>query len=218
MIRKALIAAAFTAALSIWIVTADAATLTTSESAWLAGVGGATVTNTQTIDGVDNSTFFLPTVTSITLDDGQTIGLSTGSQVTPPNGFPYALSDGYAGDLLVPVTGTSITLTPSQNINALGFEVVPYSANFFGPFDVTVTLATGQTSTVSLPGGDLNTGMTDPQFFGFYGGPIASLTISTTDPNGIGFGNFVDVPEPASIALMLTGIGLMAGVRRRDAV
>jgi hypothetical protein len=119
---------------------------------------------------------------------------------------------------LVPVTGTSITLTLSSGINALGFEVAPFSSNFFGPLDVTVTLATGETSAVPLPGGDFNTGMTDPSFFGYYGGPIASLTISTTDPNGFAFGNFVDVPEPASIALMLAGIGLMAGIRRRVAV
>jgi len=62
-----------------------------------------------------------------------------------------------------------------------------------------------------LPGGNFNTGTTTPGFFGFYGGGVSSLTITTSDPNGFAFGNFVDVPEPASLVLLLAGLVAMAG-------
>ena len=139
----------------------------------------------------------------------------------PQNGYPYLLSDGFSGDLFIPQDsmGNQISTETlyTSGAGALGFEVVPFSSNIGGPFNITVTLGTGQSTTVSLPGADFNTGETAPAFIGYFGGPETSLTITTTDPNGLAFGNFYEVPEPASLVLVLAGVGLVAGLRRRNA-
>lgn len=226
-VRPVMFAAALTAGLSTLGVDAPAATLTNSFAAWQAGVGRAAVDATTSI-GITNADPFaltLPTTNVVPLADGLTVGLSASAQVTqPPNGsggFPYLLPDSSTPDLLIPVDASgnqvrSETLTlGTGSISALGFEVVPFSSSLSGPYTITVQLAGGQSSTVSLPGGDFNTGTTTPGFFGFYGGGVASLTITTSDPNGFAFGNFVDVPEPASLGLLLAGVIGMAGRGRR---
>lgn len=179
------------------------------------------------ITNADPFALSLPTTRVVPLADGLTVGLSTSAQVAQPlngsGGFPYLLPDRGTPDLLIPVDASgdqvqSETLTPgTSSISALGFEVVPFSSSLNGLYTVTVQLAGGQVSTVSLPGGDFNTGTTSPGFFGYYGGGVSSLTITTSDPNGFAFGNFVDVPEPASLALLLTGVVSMAGSARRRA-
>ena len=229
LVRPSIFAAALAAGLSIMSVDAPAATLTNNFAAWHAGVGRAAVDVTTTI-GITNADPFalnLPTTNVVPLADGLTVGLSASAQVTqPPNGsgsFPYLLPGSGTPDLLIPVDASgnqvlSETLTPGTgSISALGFEVVPFSSSLNGPYTITVQLAGGQVSTVSLPGGDLNTGTTIPGFFGYYGGGVSSLTITTSDPSGFAFGNFVDVPEPASLALLLTGAVIMAGSARRRA-
>ena len=208
--RTASLGAALGVVILAWSFDAGAVTLTTSEAAFFAS--GAVTPFAQTIDGVDNTTFTLPTVSSVTLG-GQTIGLSPTATVTPPNAFPFTLSNGFTGDLLVPSSGSAITFALPAGLTALAFDVAPFSSSLLGPFTVSVSLSAGNMASVSLPGGDFGSGMTDSAFFGFYGGPITSLTISSTDPNG--FGVAFDVPEPGSIALMLTGVGLLAGLRRR---
>lgn len=228
-IRRALLAAALAAGLSIVGMEASAATLTSSFAAWQAGVAGAAVDMTAGT-GIGNANPFalnLPTTNVVPLADGLTVGLSALAQVTqPPNGsggFPYLLPDSSTPDLLIPVDASgnqlqSETLTPGTgSISALGFDVVPFSSNLKGPYTITVQLAGGQTSTVSVPGGNFNAGTTTPGFFGFYGGGVSSLTITTSDPNGFAFGNFVDVPEPASLALLLAGLAAMAGSALRRA-
>ncbi len=227
LVRRALFAAALAVSLPTGSREASAATLTNSFAAWQAGVGRAAVDMTASI-GITNADPFalsLPTTRVVPLADGLTMGLSASAQVTqPPNGsggFPYLLPDRGTPDLLIPVDASgnqvrSETLTPGTgSISALGFEVVPFSSSLNGPYTITVQLASGQVSTVSLPGGDFNTGTTSPGFFGYYGGGVSSLTITTSDPNGFAFGNFVDVPEPASLALLLTGVVSMAGSARR---
>ncbi len=222
-VRRALFAAALAAGLSVVGMEASAATLTNSFATWQAGVAGAAVDATAGT-GISNANPFalnLPTTNVVPLADGLTVGLSALAQVTqPPNGsggFPYLLPDSSTPDLLIPVNASgnqlqSETLTPGTgSISALGFDVVPFSSNLNGPYTITVQLAGGQTSTVSLPGGNFNTGTTTPGFFGFYGGGVSSLTITTSDPNGFAFGNFVDVPEPASLVLLLAGLVAMAG-------
>ena len=228
-VRRALIVTAFAASLSPLSMEASAATRTISFAAWQAGVAGAAVDSTVGT-GIANANplaLTLPTTNVVPLADGLTVGLSTLAQVTqPPNGsggFPYLLPDGSTPDLLIPVgiSGNQLqseTLTPGTGgISALGFGVVPFSSSLNGPYTITVQLAGGQTSTVSLPGANFNTGTTTPGFFGFYGGGVSSLTITTSDPNGFAFGNFVDVPEPASLAMLLAGMVAMAGSMRRRA-
>ncbi len=203
--------------------TASAATLTGSFAAWQAGIGAAPVTTTATTGLFDPFALNLPTTSVIPLNDGQALALSSVAQVTQPqNGFPYALSDGFAGDLLIPQTAagqaTSATITPaSGSLSAFGFEIVPFSSAVNGPYTFTVTLAGGQTLTEGEPGGDFNTGATTPGFFGYYGGPVASFTVATSDPNGFAIGNFVDVPEPASAMLLVSAVLGVACLARRRA-
>ena len=199
---------------------AGAVTLTTSFSGFAAAAGTAPLINTQTTGLFDPFALNLPTTSAIPLADGFTIGLSSAAQVTQPqNGYPYLLSDGFSGDLFIPQDsmGNQISTETlyTSDAAALGFEVVPFSSGIGGPYDVTVTLGTGESATVSLPGGDFNTGETTPAFFSYFGGPETSLTITTSDPNGVAFGNFYEVPEPASVIFVLTGIALAAGLRRR---
>lgn len=180
-----------------WSSMAGATTLTGNLAAWQAGAEG-TVTTTGTTALSNPAAFPLPTTFSVPLSDGQTLALSNVAQVTQPqNGYPYRLADGFAGDLFIPQDSagkqvTSETITPSGGINALGFEVVPFSNSLNGPYTLSVRLTDGQLLNASLPGGDLNNGTTTPQFFGYFGGPVASLTITTSDPNGFAFGNFFD--------------------------
>ncbi len=209
--------------LAAWSAQAGAAVmLTTSLSAFEAAAGPAPVINTQTTGLFDPFALELPTTTAIPLADGFTIGLSSAAQVTQPqDGYPYLLSDGFSGDLFIPqdATGNQISTETlfTSGADALGFEVVPFSSDIGGPYNITVTLGTGQSTTISLPGADFNNGETTPAFFGYVGGPETSLTITATDPNGLAFGNFYEVPEPASLVLVLTGVGLVAGLRRRNA-
>ncbi len=229
--KSALLATALAAVFAA--APASATTLVTSLAAFKAGA--ATAVNSPNPGAFDTKQVSSPVTATISLNDGTTLGLSNSVAVTSPDpgGFPYKIADGFNGEIFIPQDSlgnylTSETISFSNDATALGFEVAPYSnsagaPNFgvpSGPFNVTVTLNNGQTSTVSLPGGNLNTATTASQFFGFLGGGVTSLTISSTDPTAIGFGNFYDVsvPEPASAALVVVGLaGLFRG-RRRTAI
>ncbi len=232
MLKATLLATALAVTLAL---PASATTLVTSLAAFQAGAKG-TVSSTPNPGSYDLGQPALPTTTTIALNDGSMLALSNTAQVTTPqNGFPFLLADGFAGELFIPqdATGNQVsseTINFGSAVTALGFEVAPFSNAFGapyigfagGPYTVSVTLGNGQTSAVSLPGGNLIGGVTTSQFFGFFGGGVTALTISSSDPNGLGFGNFVDVsvpvPEPASIALMLVGVaGLLRGRRRSAA-
>ncbi len=214
------------------------AVLATSLSAWDAGVGSSTVYGTP-VTGLltDPEALNLPIVTAIPLTGGAGLTLSNNAEVTNDAGgtfsaFPFAFADGFTGDLFIPedANGNNVmseTITVSAGVTALGFEVAPYgsaTANFNGtgggPYSVTLALANGGSDTLSLAGGSFDTGTTQSQFFGYYGGGVTSLTISTSDPTGLAFGNFVDaqtaVPEPASATILLVGVaGLLLLSRSR---
>jgi hypothetical protein len=83
------------------------------------------------------------------------------------------------------VEGTSVTLTMPANTLAFYFYAEP---NTFDTFTITATAQGGPSS-----GAQVN-GDTGVQFFGFYttssSNPIVSIAISTTDPLGMGIGEF----------------------------
>ena len=155
--------------------------MTTSLSAFELGAGSAPVINTSTTGLFDPLALNLPTTSSIPLADGFSVGLSSPAQVTQPqNGFPYLLTDGFSGDLFIPqdAAGNQISAETLflSNASAFGFEVVPFSSGLGGPYTITVTLGSGQSTSVTLPGADFNTGETASAFIGYFGGPETSLT------------------------------------------
>lgn len=200
MIRTALLA---TTALML-VTTARAATLQTSLATFQTTVGASAI-NTTSVLGNN----FDP-ISAVRLVNGTTIALSGALDVVDQPGFgdlPFA--NGYTGQV-VDSTNNTETLTFSTPRTRFGFTVSP-DVSFIGPASTsvtfTVTLGDGTTTTLtnSFVGGGT-------QFFGFTGSPETSLTITSSSPN-FAFGQFLTVPEPASVLLL--GTALIPLLRRR---
>ena len=200
MLRTALFA---TTALML-VSPVRAATIQTSLAAFQAVVGASAI-NTTSILGNN----FDP-ISSVQLVNGTTIALSGAFDVVDQPGFgDLPFTNGYTGQVVDSTTNTE-TLTFSTPRTRFGVTVAP-DVPFIGPastsvtFTVTLGDGTSTTLTNSYVGGGT-------QFFGFTGSPETSLTI-TSSTRDFAFGQFLTVPEPASVLLL--GTALIPLLRRR---
>lgn len=184
------------------MASAHAGTITTDFSTWAAAVGPDYATTTQF--GVPNYS----NVSSLALADGQTIGFSDDQVYT--SGGTWTQLGIYQGQL-IDTTGSSETITFSPSIYGLGFIINPDGG---GVDTVTISLSDG--TTTSLSNVDFANGAT--QFVGFYGGGQDALTVSFNNAADFVFGDIHDlpVPEPMSMALMMTGMAGLGWARRRS--
>jgi hypothetical protein len=200
-------------------VATQAAVLTGSAAAWITAVGGnyTNTTNTGIPDG--------NTITSVLLADGTTLGLANSNDLLLHAGQPdyiFNLTDGYTGDVVDTNTTNTETISIPGGMSALGMEIlpdIPFVSDSNITETITATLSDGTSQqfvdTYDYSGGILVGGTEQTQFVGFYGGGETSMTITMTDglpinpqtnQQAFGFGNFVDVPEPMSLSLLLSGL------------
>jgi hypothetical protein len=183
-----------------------AATITGDFATWAAAAGNYAATSTTGLgDG------FAP-VSSFPLSDGMVLSFAGSADQVYVSGTDWApFADGYTGDV-VDSTANTETISFASSVSALGFEVSPDLGLIPPqPDTISVTLSDGTTTEFS---GSYPSGTT--QFVGFYGGGgITSITISTANAPDFAVGNFVDVPEPLSMSLLVTGMAGIGWVRRR---
>ena len=202
------IAGAALAATVLNPLTSHAGTITGNFATWAAAVGAyATTATTGLGDG------FAP-VSSFPLSDGTIVtfaGANDTGFVSGLDWIPFA--SGYTGDVVDSTTNTD-TISFPTTVSAFGFQVSPDLPLVPPqPDTISVTLSDGTTDQFS---GDYSLGNT--QFVGFYGGAgITSITISTANAPDFAVGDFVDVPEPVSMTLFITGMAGLGLVRRSAA-
>ena len=203
MIRTALLATTALMLLSP-LHAAQAAVIQTSLAAFQTIVGASAINTTSVL-----GTNFDP-ISSITLVNGTIIRLSGSADVIDQPGFgDLPFTNGYTGQV-VDSTNNTETLTFSTPRTRFGFTVAP-DVPFIGPAttSVTLTVSLGDGTSTTLTSNYVGGGT---QFFGFTGSPETSLTITSSSPD-FAFGQFLTVPEPASILLL--GTALIPLLRRR---
>jgi hypothetical protein len=192
-----------------------AATLTTSLATWAANAPGSSTTSTDP-NYVANSV--LPaTTSSIALTGGGTLTTNPGGDAilktfTDWGPWTSAAGSAYHG-IVYDTAGQSETITVPDFLSAFGLEIQPDGSGPSGfPDVITVTLSDGQSTQISQT---FVTGQT--AFVGYYGGPETSMSISVQNAPDFALGDIRAVPEPGSLVLLASGVGIAAFVRRRTA-
>ena len=182
---------------------ANAVTIQTSLASFTTAVGASGIRTTSTLGNL-----FDP-ISAITLVNGVTVALSgSADSIDQPGVADAPFTNGYTGQV-VDSTSNAETLTFSRPVMRFGFTLSP-DVGLFGPTPVTISVTLSDGSTTSLTNSFASG---DTQFIGFSGGPETSITVSTSAPD-FAFGQFLTVPEPASILLL--GTALIPLIRRRQ--
>ncbi len=147
-------------------------------------------------------------VGSVTLDDG-TILQFTGPVEIRTVGSNWATwCCGYTGDVLWTQGATSVTIDALTSVDALGFYAQP---NPFASYLITLALMDGSSLVQSVSGSG------GAEFFGFTGGGVASMTVSSDVDFAIGdFFVRPAVPEPQTWAMMMLGFAAVGMTMRRS--
>lgn len=216
---KALATVGLTLALSCWAATGAGAAVTVYDSAATFGAAVAGATN-HGFEGIAPASSYLygaVTVAGVTFDSNVFKFVIDGL-ATPNYGasfFSGQSPDVRPSDVLVSMAG----------VNAIGFTYGTYNST--PGTAVTIALSTGDSFIRSFPlASEPNT-----KFIGFVSGtPITAISLSSIanppyPPGGSDYSYSLDivsftlaaaaVPEPASLALMLLGLGLVGPLARR---
>ena len=216
---KALATVGLTLALTCWAATGAGAAVTVYDSAatFGAAVAGAAEHGFEGIAPANGNLYGAATVAGVTFDSNVAKFVIDGL-ATPNYGasfFSGQSPDMRPSDVLVSMAG----------VNAIGFTFGSYVST--PGTAVTVGLSTGDTFITSFPlASEPNT-----KFIGFVSDtPITAISLSSianppSPPGGLDYSYSLDivnftiaaaaVPEPASLVLMLLGLGLVAPLARR---
>lgn len=150
------------------------------------------------------------TISALTLDDGTQLGLAAPVGVAGIGDGWATWCCSYTGDVLTRLDSSGITVSFLTGVDAFGFYAEP---NQFAEYLITLTLSDGGVLQQAVQGAS------GAKFFGFTGGGVSSMTVTTADTTGFAIGDFfvkAAVPEPATWGMMLLGFGAMGMAFRRN--